>query len=241
MRISLLIIAILFALPIPILAQEEHDLHLASIRASRYKKVSPQGIQGDSAFIEYAIEYLLEAPQDVMFISNRELLEAFCVNLCREDSLHIHDTLRRNKMIDVYVMTRPFEADSHQISFYPGEDSLVKAIDGRKIFGAVDDLPTVQIDSIGMKIGNRDVYIPPEAYRDLFQPNLCEGGYFRRPLMVYPSRNGEYYYMYLYGGRSSGTYLAKLIFDKKNYIKKIVAEYEDLIQYDCIRPGFLGF
>ena len=118
---------------------------------------------------------------------------------------------------------------------------MLKAIDWHKIFGAVDKLPTTQIDSISMTIGKRQIEIPIDAYRDLFEPNLCEGGYFKQPLEVYSSLDGEYYYMYIFGGESSGTYVAKLIFDKKRFIKKIVAEYEDLIQFGSFRPDFLGF
>ncbi|MCI4666946.1 MAG: hypothetical protein MRZ79_02215 [Bacteroidia bacterium] len=238
--LAILFIAI-FIIPEFGFAQAEHEIHLSTIRASRYKKISTRGIQGDSAFIEYVLEYILEAPEDVMFISNRQLLNSLCLSDCSENSLSIHDTLKRRKEVNIKVYTRAFEAESHEISFYEGKDSLIKAVDGRKVYGAVDKLPETQVDSISMTIGKKKIKIPAEAYEDLYDPNLCDGGYFKRPLAVYTSMNGDYMYMYIYGGKSSGTYLAKLIFDKRQYIKKIVAEYEDLLPFDSIRPDFLGF
>lgn len=241
MRLFVLSLLLVLILPDPLLAQGEHLMHLSTIRASRYKKQGPQGIQGDSAFIEYVLDYLLDAPQDVMFISNRQLLSSLCLSNCTEKSVAIHDTIRKKKEVNIKVYTMPFMPDSQEVNYYPGPDSLIKAINGQRVFGAVDRIPATQIDSMSMTIGRKEVKIPKEAYEDLFDPNLCDGGYFKRPLAVYTSMNGEYFYMYIYGGKSSGTYLAKLIFDKKQYIKKIVAEYEDLLQFDAIRPDFLGF
>ena len=59
--------------------------------------------------------------------------------------------------------------------------------------------------------------------------------------MGYPSLNGDYFYIYIYGGTGSDTYFAKLIFDKNNYIKKIVTEYADLSQFGALRLGFIGY
>lgn len=240
MRLFVLFL-LLFAFMIPPVQAQEHEIHLSTIRASRYKKIGPDGIKGDSAFIEYVLDYLLEAPQDVMFISNRQLLNSLCLSNCTEKSVAIHDTLGKKKEVDIKVYTSKVEPESQVLTYYEGPDSLIKAINGRRVYGAVDRMPQTRIDSISMRIGRREINIPHEAYADLFDPNLCDGGYFKRPLAVYTSMDGEYLYMYIYGGKSSGTYLAKLIFDKRQYIKKIVAEYEDLLQFDGIRPDFIGF
>ena len=159
-------------------SQDEPEVHLESIRNAAFKKITPQGVLGDSAFLEYVIQFIIEESQDVMFLSNRDLLKSLCLSYC----------------------------------------------------GRID-----------VNFGKRKMNIPPESYEALFDPNLCSAGFFQKPVSAYPSLDGDYLYVYIYGGESSSTYFAKLIFDKKGFIKKIVAEYEDLIQFGAIREEFIGY
>ncbi|MEO0896412.1 MAG: hypothetical protein AAFY71_08450 [Bacteroidota bacterium] len=223
------------------MAQAEHELHLATIRGSSFKKETKRGIEGDSAFIEHVIRNILEEPHDVMFVSNRLLLPTLCLSECSETGLIIHDTLGKRKELYIEIFTRKFDPQRHDIVYEQEENGLIQEIDGLIPYGAVESLPATVIDSISMRLGRRNIPVPKEAYQDLYNPNLCDGGYFKQPLSAFTSMNGDYIYLYLYGGESSGTYFAKLIFDKKRYIKKIVAEYQDLIRYGGIRPDFIGF
>jgi hypothetical protein len=216
------------------------ELHINSILLSPYKKVTPKGVQGDSAFLEYVINNVLESPEDKMFITNRELLTSLCTKNCREEAVRIFDSLERKKTIEVNLDLANFVADSHKIE-YEGEDSLISAIDGFLPFGAVTALPQTQIGSLEIRWGKRSLNIPQEAYQDLFNPDFCEGNYFKRPIMAYLSNDKEYLYLYIFGGESSGMYFAKLIFDQRGYIKRIVVEYPELLRFGALRPDFLGF
>lgn len=221
--------------------QKEPQVHLQSIRNASYEAEGPMGAASDSAFLEYVIQFLLEEPQDVMFVSNRDLLQSLCVSFCSKQSVEIHDTLKGGRIASIEVFTTAFDSTAHDFMYFTGDDSLIKAIDGRRVFGAVDRKPLSQVDSMHIKVGKRSLKIPREAYEDLYDPNLCNAGFFQQPVGAYPSLSEDYLYVYIYGGRSSGIYFAKLIFDKKRYIKKIVAEYEDLIQYGAIREDFIGY
>lgn len=221
--------------------QKEPQVHLQSIRSASYQEEGPQGLVSDSAFLEYAIQFLLAEPQDIMFVSNRDLLKSLCVSFCSKQQVEIHDTLDGGRVAKVEVFTRSFDSLAHDFMYYEGDDSLIKAIDGMRVYGAVDQKPTTLVDSMSIQIGKRKLKIPKEAYEDLYDPNLCNAGFFHRPVGAFPSLSEDYLYVYIYGGKSSGIYFAKLIFDKKRYIKKIVAEYEDLIQYGAIREDFIGY
>ncbi len=241
MRKASLFIGLIQVFAIALMGQE-HQMHLASLRQAPFKQVTKQGIMGDSAFVEYVLTYLLEAPEDEMFISNRELLPALCVSYCSSSEIVIHDTLDKKRKLDISIRLSPFDSAAHSYLYYEGQERLIKAIDGMQVYGAVDYLPRVQIDSISITWGKRELKIPREAYEDLYDPTTCfSNPIFHQPLSAFLSRDGEYLYVYIYGGRSTGIYFAKLIFDRKRYIKKIVAEYEDLLPYGALRPDFLGF
>ena len=219
-------------LPGLMFSQEEYETHLASIRASSSQ---------DSAFVEYVIKQLLDGPQDLVFVSNRNLLDGLCVSHCSRQLVEIHDTLAKGKLVDIKLETSAFDTAAHQFSYFPGSDSLIETIDGLAAYGAVDALPTHQITALRVKWGKRNLDIPADAFENLYNPNLCNSEIFHQAVMAYPSIDGKYLYVYIYGGQGAGTYFAKLIFDKKRYIKKIVSEYSDLIRYNAFRWEFIGY
>lgn len=191
--------------------------------------------------MEYVIRNHLERPQDVVFISNRDLLKSLCVAHCGDEEVTIHDTLHDKRIVHIYLRTAAFDSAAHGYGYYPGEDSLIETIDGLPAYGGTYELPRTYIDSLSVQINGKTVKVPEDAYRDLYNPNLCESELFRQPIAAYPSGSGTYFYLYLYGGQSSDTYFTKLIFNKKKFLKKIVIEYPDLIDYQALRPDFIGF
>lgn len=237
----LTILALLGGLVISARAQQEPDIHLNSIRMSSYKKQADQGVRGDSAFLEFVINNLLERPEDVAFLSNRDLLTPLCIKHCGRSEVIVYDTLKDNRIVDVHLHTTPFDSVAHTFSYFPGEDSLVEMIDSMPAYGAVYQRPVMMIDSIGIIWGGKSLTVPATAYRDMYDPNLCDSDIFHQPVMAYPSLSGDYLYVYLFGGKGRDSYFAKLIFDQDRYIKKIVTEYQDLVDYDAFRWDFLGY
>ncbi|MEZ4777273.1 MAG: hypothetical protein R3D00_29120 [Bacteroidia bacterium] len=224
-----------------ILAQQEPAIHLNSIRHSPYKKKTETGVQGDSAFLEFAIRNLLDGQQDLIFISNRDLLRPLCIKHCGSSEVMIHDTLIGQSEVDIHLKTIPFDSVSHTYTWFEGEDSLVETIDGLPAYGGVYGRPKMMIDSLTVSVGGKQLIVPKEAFADLYDPNLCDSDLFLQPVMAYPSLNEKFLYLYIFGGANANTYFAKLIFDQDRYLKKIVAEYDDLISYDSFRWDFIGF
>lgn len=217
----------------PLHAQREADIHLASIRAT--------GVKADSAFMEYVIRRVLDGPQDIAFIANRELLTPLDIGHCSADSLTMIDSLEDGSTIRMYLRTIPFSPENHTFQYYPGLDSIVEEIDELPAYGAMMGLPGREIDSMYIRWDERDLVIPREAFANLYDPNMCSPDWFRQNIMAFPSLDERYLYVYVFGGESSNMYFAKLIFDRYRYLKKIVTEYADLVDFGVIHEGFIGY
>lgn len=195
----------------------------------------------DSAFLDYVLNNVLDHPADRMFISNRNLLDGVCVTYCGRSKVSMKDTLKDGRIVKLGLATTTFDTLGHQYTFRSETDSLISLIDSVPAYGAVEAFPEREIDTLWISIDGKDIEVPPSAYRDLFDPNLCYNEMFRRAMMLYLSPEGEYLYLYLYGGEGANTYLAKLIFDDRGFVKKIVTEYADLASYDAYRWEFIGY
>lgn len=195
----------------------------------------------DSAFLEFVIENVLETPADKMFLSNRQLLDGVCVTYCGRTSLKMKDTLKDGRLVKVGLKTVDFDTLGHSYTYRAGTDSLIESIDSMAAYGAIESYPRQEIDTLWISIDGKDILIPKTAYANLYDPNLCYNEMFHRATMMYLSPEGDYLYLYLYGGEGANTYLAKLIFDGDRFIKKIVTEYADLVSYDAYRWEFIGY
>lgn len=223
-------------------AQDEPAIHLQSIRQSSYRGQNAYGPTGDSAFLEFTMRSLLAGPQDAAFISNRDLLQSLCLAACDSHSVTLHDTIATNgQVVAVHLWQEPFVAAAHSYAYFEEDSSLIESIDGEPAYGAGDRLPTWQLDSLSIRWGKRSLKVPPAAWAGLYDPNFCDADLFRRPVAAYPALSGRYLYVYLYGGTGAGTYVAKLIFDQKRYLTRIIAEYPDLRRYEVFREDFIGF
>jgi hypothetical protein len=215
-----------------VLAQTEAERHLATLRAAH---------PGDSSFVEHILANRLEGPQDAMFIANRELLNGLCIKHCGTSEVEIVDTLADGKILKMGLTTSEFDPAAHVFSYLEGTDSIIETIDSLFSFGAVEQMPQTQIDTLWITIDDQAVEIPRLAYQNFYNLNLCYNELFHRAVMLYPSEKQEYFYLYLYGGKSSGTFLAKLVFDRQRYLTQIVSDYSDLSGFDVFRWDFLGF
>lgn len=208
------------------------QLHLNSILGS-----SPE----DSLFLRMMMEKGLAQSPDLMFVTHRELLRPLCVSVCSRDSVIIHDTLSDGTDFRLALYASTFEPDSHRYAYFEGPDSLIESIDERPAYGAVDHLPTKQLDSLDLRIDGRSLMVPRSAYRCFYDVNLCQLEYFLQPVMAYPSLDEQYFYLYLYGGEGASTYFTKLVFDRERYLTRLVAEYAILSRSQSLRPDFVGF
>jgi hypothetical protein len=223
---------LLFFLTSLLWAQGEPQIHLQSIQARS---------AADSAFLSYTLQHTLAHPGDRQFIANRDLLRSLCVSVCSQDSVIIHDSLADGTPLYLALYASAFDPSAHRYQYFPGPDSLLRSIDSLPAYGAVEALPSQRLDSLVIRLDGRPLVIPAEAYRCFYQPNFCQLGLFQQPVAAYPSLDGRYLYLYLYGGQGAGTYFAKLAFDRERYLTHLITEYAALRQHQAFRIDFLGY
>ena len=150
--------------------------------------------------------------------------------------MSISDTMSNGDRIAITVRSKAFEFSKHHVkrdSVYA--EFCCDSIDGRFPHGAMGDGPVTEIISIDILFNEKPIRIPRFAYEDLYDPNICEEQNFERGIEAYLSMNGEYIYVYLYGGEAASNYFAKLVFDHEKYITRIVADYGDMVEFECFR------
>ena len=222
----------------------EFEKHLASINNTYFpgynEEIMDSAFNVNSAFVNYTIENLLEKPSDKCFISNRKLLRKLKNTFCDSLNVLIVDTLKNGESCRIKLVVGNFEPSKHQIII--SDDSIItEKIDGQYPFGGQFGMPEIEIQNIEIEIAGWTLKIPKEAYSDLYYPMMCNNYDFARQIEAYESLNGEYIYLYLYGGEAAGTYFAKLIFDKTNYLSRIISDYSALSIHRSFREGFIGF
>ncbi len=194
----------------------------------------------NKAFVDYTIEYLLEKPTDSCYISNRNLLNRLKTVSCDSSKIVIEDNLKNGKVCKITVSTREFQVSKHSIK--TNEDSTsIEEIDGQYPFGGQYGVPEIEIGLIEIEIDGENLKIPRKAYANFFYPIMCDNYRFARQIEAYESLNGEFIYLYVYGGNAAGTYFAKLIFDQKEYKTKIASDYYPLSIHGSFRENFIGF
>ena len=70
---------------------------------------------------------------------------------------------------------------------------------------------------------------------------MCNNYLFLRQIEAYESLNREFIYLYICGGNAAETYLAKPIFDHKEYKTKITTNYYPLSNHGSYRESIIGY
>lgn len=179
------------------------------------------------AFVNYTIKNLLENPSDKYFISNRKLLPKLKMINCDSLQIEIKDTLLTGEICHMKILTRSFDSR--------------KSINNQFPHGTQYTLPKRDIAEINITINGIPLYIPNNAFNNLFEPTICEEDSFHKKIEAYMSLDGNYLYLYIYGGNAAGTYFSKLIFDKKMYLTRIITDYYSLSIHGSFRDSFIGF
>ena len=228
------ILTILLSISISIVFSQdcaEFQQHLNSIDST---------FNTNRAFVDYTIDHLLIKPNDKCFISNRNLLRKLNTTFCDSSKVIIEDTLKNGEICKISISTDVFKPNKHKIISNEYR-SAIENIDGQFPYGGQYVIPTIEIKEIKIEVDKKTLIIPTASFGNLFQPNLCDSYGFIKPIEVYESLNGDYIYMYIYGGNAAGTYFAKLIFNKTNYVTKIVSDYYPLSIHASFRASFIGF
>lgn len=227
--------------------QAEYEIHLHSIDQTFYPGHIIDGpdtsFNANRAFVDFTIGYLLESPSDLQYISNRALLPKLERIACDSFEFLVKGELPTDEIVEVHIKTAQFDSSKHIVTRcidvkYSGE---VKKIDGEYPYGGEYATPDREIIFFDIKVNDKLIGIPRSAYQNLFTPNLCNIHNFFRQIEVYASLDGQFIYVYIYGGDAADTYFAKLVFNKKKYLTKIVADYGVLSMHGSFRPNFIGY
>ena len=196
-------------------------------------------INANRSFVDYIIENMQDK-QLRYYISDRNLLLRKKRSYCSKNFIGFKDTLRNGDSIVVDIRLAKFEKHEHVIEI-DKNSSFNRRIDGQIPYGAYYSIPTSMISSITINIDGNNFSLPRNAFENFFELNTCDTDYFSKPIEIYESINGDYLYIYFYGGEAADTWFAKLIFDHTKYIGRIVAEYGDLSMNGSFRKDFMGF
>ena len=226
---------------------EEYKIHLHSIDTTicfDQKIRKDTSTNYNTAFAIYTINKLLNKPTDIRFVSNRNILPEFKYTTCDSTQTKVSDTLKTGEICEIFIKVGSFDSLKHKIIKVTtkGEsEGLINKIDGQSPFGCLYNFPEKKIRYFSISIDGKQIAIPKNAYENLYDPNICNTWHFERKIEAYTSLDGQYIYIYIYGGNAAGAYFSKLIFDKKKYLTKISAGYYELSIHGSFRDDFVGF
>jgi len=190
------------------------------------------------AFINYTVEHLLRDSSDVQYISDRNVTPKLRYTTCTDTSTIISDTLVTGEKIEIHVTTKRFVRTEHVIKW---RHDYIKTIDSLDPWGVLAEFPRKEIASFSITVDEKHILIPAKAYANLYEINTCKTVGMFRLIEAYSSADGQYIYVYFFGGNAAGTYHAKLVFDKNQYITSIIADYYALSIHGSFRENFVGF
>ncbi len=189
------------------------------------------------------------------FISNRKDLKQLVTVIGTEnlviisDSLNNDVTFRARTQFTKLSGFKNVKIDTLAISAIDNI-KIVSSINGKSQYGFANVIDSVKhFEFLRININGVNIKIPEEAYDDLFFPNINETRLAIKPIQVFESENGQFYYVYIFGLYESYhdpelttkpiSYMCKLIFDKNRYIGRLVS---DLTGYDWkFCRNFIGF
>lgn len=231
-RMFLLILSV-FSIGV-VFSQNEYKLHLSSIDSS-YNTAR--------AFVDYTITNSLLKSSDYQFISNRNLLPKLKPIYRDSTKLMIRDSLVTGEVCLVNIELLKFDSTKHHIIKYSKDELYdnVDFIDSLYPYGGEYALPDFEISSLEIIIDGKQIIIPEKAYSNFYDPNILGSHGFMKEIEAFSSMDGQFIYIYIYGGQAASTYFTKLIFNKEKYLTQIVSNYYDLSINSSFRPNFIGY
>jgi len=219
----------------------EYLLHIKSIRQNESHRTPSNCSLSDSTFLDYAISNIIK-PNELKYISNKLILTSLIINGCSKWFVEMNDSIQ-GKSIKVVLKTSNFDNSINTIVKYedPVLNHINENINGFIPYGAHYGAPKTQWTALNIWIDDQPLSIPDSVFSNLYEPNFCEFIGFIRNVKVYSSLDGQFLYLYVFGGNAADTYFAKLIFDHEKFIAKWVVDYYPLSCYGCFHDRFIGY
>lgn len=116
--------------------------------------------------------------------------------------------------ISVTVKSSAFNPKLHKLIHHKGNSTMVDKIDGHVVWGRDGDIPRTEIASIYVKIGDNQLSIPKNAFKDLYEPNYST-------LRVYMGKN-DIIYIKMDNSDGAGGYTVIWTIKNGIYVKRYV-------------------
>lgn len=208
----------------------------------------------DTFFIDYILRKYSTSENLKKFISNRYTLKKFNDVTLRQNRIRLSfsnkDTIEINiekefKGISDIGLIAYDSTYVGKVSEPSYEFKFIKTVNNKQAYGFTFDTSGVtKVKFISIKINGKETQIDKAILEDLYFPNFCEVDYAIKPIEVFLSPDGNYIYLYLFGGQENHEYFCKIIFDIKNRstVGRMIADHKELEAYQCLYPkNFIGF
>lgn len=181
----------------------------------------------------------LEHARDTVYIFDRTKLEKLGGIKTLTNGATINCKTKKGDSLFLFVREKKFERSKHKFHL---EDTVYKlihnrkivdhvvenaTIDGKRSYGVDGDVPKTEISELKIKWGSSWLKIPRSAYSNLFEP------YFPS-IEAYLSRDKKLLFVYLSGSDGAGSYSVKFVFDRNQYLARLVTTVECTNGYDFL-------
>jgi hypothetical protein len=145
-------------------------------------------------------------------------LESISLASATDTSVLFIKKISTGETVTIYLTRRKFEAEKHKIR---KEGNIIAEIDSIPYWGKNGTLPQFTVGKFRVSFGKKIHEIPPEAYCDLFQPNLrCSNqACFIR---AFYDAEKKILHIYMSGSDGSGSYLVLWFFSVQKYLGRSV-------------------
>lgn len=190
----------------------------------------------------------LTAISDTIYIQDRSKLEQAKGLDCLKDSLMTIDyTTAKGERIYIKLVNKPFEAKNHRLqifdTIFKTENGVKKVdqvitrdfIDGRKAYGIDGGFPRTEVSSAKIKWANNWLSIPDSAFHNLYDLHFCYG--YLAP-ECYITSDNQILYLYLTASDGAGSYGVKLVFNKKQFVTRLISKQEAANHFDFMDMNY---
>lgn len=175
------------------------DFYLpAKQKAKSAEDYTPDVMKGFTLCSGYIYKPRLTAIEKLSKLNYKELKNGYS---CYKDSVTIKVTLQ------------PFTASKHSIGFHPEYKELYDKIDNKPMIGTDGSKPRDEIKEISAIINGLQVFIPPAAYKNLFNPSSAGA--------AYTDGKGNFY-LVMYNSDGAGSYSCIFCFKNGKFIRRLV-------------------
>lgn len=115
--------------------------------------------------------------------------------------------------VTIKVTVQSFTASKHSIGFHPEYKELYDKIDNKPMIGTDGSKPRDEIKEISAIINGLQVFIPPAAYKNLFNPSSAGA--------AYTDGKGNFY-LVMYNSDGAGSYSCIFCFKNGKFIRRLV-------------------